>query len=88
MDIAIEAAKIRAILLSDWDPTNASQNEWAHGEYDADIPALMQLIQSSASEEAIVDYLYEREREIMCFPALGKQRLVRVAKLLLKLRVQ
>ena len=79
----IEPAQIRTILLAEWDPTNASTNESSHGEYDSDIPALMQLIQANASEEAIVDYLYDREREIMCFPALGKQRLYRVAKSLL-----
>ena len=82
----IDPAQIRTILLAEWDPTNASRNESAHSEYDSDIPALMQLIQTNASEEAIVDYLYDREREIMCFPGLGKQRLFRVAKLLLKLR--
>ena len=36
------------------------------------------------SPEAIAAYLYDREREIMCFPGLGKQRLRRVAQKLME----
>ena len=75
--------QIRHILLADWDPTNASRNESAHGEYDCEIEPLLALIHSGASEDAIVNYLFDREREVMCFPSLGKQRLYRVAKKLL-----
>lgn len=71
---------IRQILLDDWDPTNASRLEAAHAEYDRYIGPLTELIRSNAPDEAIVDYLYEREREILCFPGLGKQRLKRVAQ--------
>ncbi len=77
--------QIREILLADWDPTNASRNESAHGEYDCEIEPLLALIHSRASEDAIVNYLFDREREVMCFPGLGKQRLYRVAKKLLAL---
>ena len=78
-------AEIRQILLTDWDPTNASRNESAHGNYDREIEPLIALIESRASEEVIVNHLYDREREIMCFPGLGKQRLYRVVKKLLAL---
>ena len=81
----IVGQQIREILLTDWDPTNASRNESAHGEYDQEIAPLVALIESNASEDAIVNYLFDREREIMCFPGLGKQRLYRVAKKLLSL---
>ena len=77
--------QIREILLTDWDPTNASRNESAHGEYDREIEPLLSLIESRASEDAIVNHLYDREREIMCFPGLGKQRLYRIARKLLAL---
>jgi hypothetical protein len=77
---------IRKILLDDWDPTGASRNEYAAGEYDAYIPPLWDLILSGATEEAVVDFLYEREREIMCFPGLGKQRLYRVARKLIAVK--
>ena len=78
--------RIRDILLNDWDPTEASRSEFARGAYDGYIRPLWDLIQSGAAEDAVVDFLYEREREIMCFPGLGKQRLYRVAKKLVALR--
>ena len=78
--------QIRQILLSDWDPTGASRNEASHGEYDAYIEPIHQMIQSGADDDAIVDYLRERESEIMCFPGLDRRRLMPVARKLLKLR--
>ena len=77
---------IREILLADWDPSNASRFEAARGEYDGYLSPLADLIQSGSSEDDVVDFLYAREREIMCFPGLGKQRLRRVARKLLALR--
>jgi hypothetical protein len=76
---------IRQVLLDDWDPTSASPVEAAHGEYDRYIEPLAELIRAKAPEEAIIDYLYDREREILCFPGLGKQRLKRVAQKLMAL---
>lgn len=77
---------IRQILLTDWDPSNAARIEAAHGEYDGYIGPIAELIQSGAGEEAIIDYLYGVEREILCFSGLGKQRLRRVAQKLIALR--
>ena len=78
--------RIREILLTDWDPTNASRSEAAHGEYDGYIDPLWSLIESGAREEAIVAFLRDRERESMCFPGLDTRRLLRPARKLLKLR--
>ena len=78
-------SRIREILLNDWDPTNASRSEAARTAYDDDIDPILGLLRTSAGEEALVDYLYDREREIMCFPGLGKQRLRRIARLLIAL---
>jgi hypothetical protein len=78
-------SRIRDILLTDWDPTGAARSEFARHEYDAYLAPLHDLIQSGADMEAIVDYLYAVERDICCFPALGKQRLHRVARKLLTL---
>ena len=75
--------QIRQIFLEDWDPTNASRSEYAKGEYDTYISPLLDLIHSGATEQQVVDFLYDREREIMCFPGLGKQRLHRVARKLI-----
>jgi len=85
-DLGSFRERIRDVLLAEWDPSNASRFESARGEYDNYIEPLSQLIQSDANEAAIVDFLYDREREIMCFPGLGKQRLYRVARKLLALR--
>ncbi len=78
--------RIREVLLNDWDPHNASRLESAQSAYDTYIPPLLQLLNSGAGEEALMDFLHEREKESMCFPSLGKQRLRRVAQKLLALR--
>lgn len=77
--------RIRNILLEDWDPTNASRSEYARTEYDTFLPPLIALLDSHPDETAVIDYLYDREREIMCFPGLGKERLRRPARKLLAL---
>ena len=77
---------IRQVLLDDWDPHNAAGNEAAHGTYDQYIPPLWDLIQNSDDEAAIVEFLHEREKETMCFPSLGTQRLRPVAQKLLALK--
>jgi hypothetical protein len=79
-------AAIRQILLIDWDPNNASRFEAAHREYDSYLAPLMDLIRSGAGEDDVVDFLFAREREIMCFPGLDKRRLRPVARKLLALR--
>jgi hypothetical protein len=77
---------IRQILLNDWDPHNAARNEAAHGTYDQYIVPLWDLTQSGGDEDAVVEFLHEREKETMCFPSLGTQRLRRVAQKLLALK--
>jgi hypothetical protein len=79
-------SQIREILLSDWDPSNASRSEWSRGEYDGYVDPLYDLIRSGATEDAVVEFLHERERESMCFPGLDTRRLRPVARKLLKLR--
>jgi len=77
--------RIRDVLLNDWDPHNAARLESAHSTYDGYIPPILQLLHSGADEEALIDFLHEREKESMCFPSLGKQRLRRVAQKLIAL---
>ena len=79
---------IRQVLLDDWDPHNAARNEAAHGAYDPYIEPLWELIQRGGDEAAVVDFLHDREKETMCFPSLGTQRLRRVAQKLIALRSQ
>ena len=78
-------ARIRAVLWSDWDPHSAAGNPAAHGTYDSYIPPLLDRLRSGADEDAVVEFLHEREKESMCFPSLGTQRLRRVARKLVNL---
>jgi hypothetical protein len=73
-------SRIRAILLAEWDPSNAVRFEAAHHEYDSYLSPLADIIRSGGGEDAIVRFLKERESEIMCFPALGASHLKRVAR--------
>lgn len=81
-------ALIRDILLNDWDPHNASRHPAAGNTYDDYIPKLRELIESRATVEQVIDFLHDREKETMCFPSLGKQRLIRVARKLLDLHAK
>lgn len=71
---------IRKILLEDWDPHDLFKRAEAHGAYDAWIEPVYHLLESGATEEQLMDWLHEREKETMCFPSLGLERLRRVAK--------
>jgi len=76
--------RVRQVLLTDWDPSNAARFEAARGEYDSYIDPLIALMESGAGEQTIMDYLHQRELECMCFPPLGKSHLRRVAHKLLQ----
>lgn len=80
-ETSILRSQIRDILLKDWDPSNASRFEAAQNEYDLYLDPLVGLIRSNAGEDAIIDYLHQREMETMCFPGLDHaQRLRAVAR--------
>ena len=76
-------SRIRDVLLADWDPHDAARSEAASGAYDGYVEPLYALLRSGADADAVVEFLHERERESMCFPSLGTQRLRRVARKLL-----
>ena len=78
-------SRIREVLLDDWDPHNAARSPAAAGTYDGYINPLLEVLREGADEERVVDFLHEREKESMCFPSLGTQRLRRVARKLLGL---
>ena len=75
-------SRIRDVLLREWDPHNAERLEAAWGSYDDYVEPVAALIQSGADEQTLMDWLHEREKESLCFPSLGKERLRRVARLL------
>jgi hypothetical protein len=78
--------RIRQILLTDWDPSNAARFDAAHGEYDSYIDPIAELIAGGADEDALVAHLHEIEQHVMCFPSLDTRRLRPVARKLLRLR--
>jgi hypothetical protein len=78
--------RVRQVLLEDWDPHDAFKRPEAHGAYDAWVSPLWDLIASGATEEQVMHWLHEREKETMCFPSLGVERLRRPARKLLALR--
>lgn len=80
LDIQSLRARVREVLLNDWDPHDAARNPAAAGGYDGYVDPLLQLLRSGAGEDAVVEFLHERERESMCFPSLGTERLRRVAR--------
>jgi len=73
-------AQIRQVLLEDWDPHDAFKRPEAHGTYDAWIDPLHEVLISGATEDQLMDWLHEREKETMCFPSIGRERLRRVAR--------
>jgi hypothetical protein len=79
--------RIRAILLADWDPSNAARFDAARGEYDPFIAPIVGLLAQGADEAAIVAYLHDVEQTVMCFPSLDTRRLQPVARKLLRLKV-
>jgi hypothetical protein len=76
-------ASVRQILLEDWDPHDAFKRPEAHGTYDAWVSPLWDAIRSGATEDQVMEWLHEREKETMCFPSLGRERLRRVARKLI-----
>lgn len=77
--------RIREVLLTDWDPHGATREPAASRSYDVYIDPLLQLLRRR-DEDAVVEFLHEREAESMCFPSLGTQRLRRVARKLLAIQ--
>ena len=72
--------RVRQILLEDWDPHDLFKRPEAHGAYDAWVAPLEAFLATGATEEEVMEWLHEREKETMCFPSLGRERLRRVAR--------
>jgi hypothetical protein len=73
-------SQIRQILLEDWDPHDTFKRPEAHGAYDAWIDPLHDALAAGATEDQVMDWLHEREKQTMCFPSIGRERLRRVAR--------
>ncbi len=78
--------RIREVLLTEWDRSNAARFDAARGEYDSFIGPIVALLDGGADAEALVAYLHDVEQHVMCFPSLDTRRLHPVARKLLLLR--
>ena len=81
-------SRIRDVLLNDWDPHDAARSPAAQRAYDGYLGPVYELLKSGADEDAVVEYLHDREKESMCFPSLGTLRLRRVARKLMEIGVR
>lgn len=79
-------AALRDILLNDWDPHNAARVPAAAETYNLYIEPLAAFLGGGADEAQVVDWLHEREKESLCMPSLGTQRLNRIARKLIALQ--
>ena len=77
--------RIRTILLEDWDPHDLFKRPEAHAAYDTWVGPLEEFLATGPTEEQVMEWLHEREKETMCFPSLGRERLRRVARKLLQI---
>ena len=77
-------SRIREILLTDWDPSNAARFDSARGEYDSYVDPIADLLSRGADEDALVAYLHDVEQHVMCFPSLDTRRLRPIARKLLR----
>jgi hypothetical protein len=59
------AARVKPVLLGEWDPIGISDEPAAHDEYDAYAPAIARLIAAGATTESLIDHLLSIERERM-----------------------
>lgn len=63
--------RVRAILLSDWDPLIVGDNPRLSDEYDDYIPAILQLLESHCTVEQLEQHLIWIEREDMGLPRVS-----------------
>ena len=76
--------RVRELLLTEWDPAGAGRFDAAHGEYDGYVAPLIDVVRGGGDADAVIAFLHDREKESMCFPSLGTQRLRRVATMVVR----
>lgn len=79
---------IRQILFREWDPIGVNENEKLADEYDAYIAPVYRILVTSHSEQELIDFLYQTERDTIGMPSVSRARLQPVARRLLELDVR
>jgi hypothetical protein len=78
------SAKIRPLLLRDWDPIGVADEPRAQDEYDAYAPKVARMIADGTAASDVAAYLLSIERDRMGLPG-DAGRAARVARQLLAL---
>jgi hypothetical protein len=78
---------IRAVLLHDWDPIGIQDEPGAQDEYDSYVGGVYRLLASGASEEEIVEHLWQIETVTMGLSTRDRTKLLPGARRLLGLDV-
>jgi hypothetical protein len=79
---------IRAVLLRDWDPIGIQDEPGAQDEYDSYVGGVYRLLASGASEEQIVEHLWQIETVTMGLSTPDRTKLHPVARRLRSLDVK
>jgi hypothetical protein len=79
---------LRAVLLRDWDPIGIQDEPGAQDEYDSYVGGVYRLLASGASEEQIVEHLWQIETVTMGLSTPDRTKLHPVARRLRSLDVK
>lgn len=80
--------RIRQVLLHEWDPIGVRDVPEAQDEYDSYVGGVYRLLASGASEDEIVDHLWNIETVIIGLPGLDRTKLLPIARRLCGLDVE
>lgn len=70
--------RVRAVLLTDWDPIGVGRVDAASDEYDGYALRLIGLLVRQAPQQALAEFLWRTETLTMCLPG-DRARVERVA---------
>ena len=79
---------IREILFHDWDPISVSDNPKLRDEYDSYIAPIYRILAGSRSEDELIEFLFQTERDTIGLSGESPEQLRSVARRLLELDVR
>ena len=78
-------ASIRQVLFQDWDPIGVNGNLNLQDEYDDYIAPVYRILMGSRSEQELVDFLFQTERDTIGLQCGSPDELRPIARKLLEL---
>jgi hypothetical protein len=79
---------IREILFHVWDPISVSDNPKLRDEYDSYIAPVYRILAGSRSEQELIEFLFQTERDTIGLSCESPEQLRPVARRLLELDVR